>query len=55
MSKDKFIEYCRSAELFVKICRDNNEGPYYALAFLMDSGYTRRDILRILDIVRYLV
>lgn len=42
-------EFNRSAELFAEICK--NQDPYYALAFLMDSGYEREDLLEIMKIM----
>ena len=42
-------ELNRSAELFAEICKEQD--PYYALAFLMDSGYERKDLLEIMKIM----
>lgn len=40
-------ELDRSAELFAQICKQ--QGPYYGLAFLLDSGYEAHDMKEILQ------
>jgi hypothetical protein len=43
-------EYLRTAELFEKILKE--QGMYYALMFLYDMQYDRRDLLRMAELVK---
>lgn len=42
----KQSEYKRTAELFTEICKDKT--PYFAIAFLYDSGYNNADLKEIM-------
>lgn len=42
----KNAEYIRSAEHFENICKE--QSPFFGLAMLLDSGYGREDMLKVL-------
>lgn len=43
-------ELHRSAELLVDVA--NNQGVYYAIAFVHDIGYTHEQVRQLLDILK---
>ena len=43
-------EYQRSAEFFEQLVQ--TQGAYFALAFLIDSQYERKDLIKILEIMK---
>lgn len=45
-------EYRRSAEFFKELCGRGENGPYFALAMLLDSSYQRADLVAILTEMR---
>jgi len=49
MGSSKRAEYARSAELFREIIK--NDGAYFGLAFIMDSGYDNKDLQMICKIL----
>jgi hypothetical protein len=51
MGSTKEGEYSRSIELFEDIFK--NQGTYFALAFLYDSGYDKHDILMMMKLIAH--
>ena len=47
---DKKREYLRTLEILPTILAKPN-GLYYALAFLYDSGYQRKDLKEMMDLI----
>lgn len=52
----KQAEYERTAEMFIQMAlgrfSTGGNGPYYALALLLDIGYERKDMQQILNIMQ---